>query len=36
MNYQLIGEGMGVYWPALNEDLSLNVFLLADLKRRLG
>jgi hypothetical protein len=36
LQYQLIGEGIGVHWPSLNEDLSLKGFLLADMKRRVG
>lgn len=36
LHYQLIGEGIGVHWPYLNEDLSLKGFLLADMKRRIG
>lgn len=36
LQYQLIGEGIGVHWPNLNEDLSLKGFLLADMKRRVG
>lgn len=33
-NYILLGEGIGVHWPDLDEDLSLKGFLLADMKRR--
>ena len=35
-NYILVGDGIGVHWPLLDEDLSLKGFLLADLKRRIG
>lgn len=34
--FTLIGEGIGIHWPKLNEDLSLKGFLLADLKKRVG
>lgn len=34
--FSMIGDGMGIQWPKLNEDLSLKGFLLADLKKRVG
>lgn len=34
--FTLIGDGVGIHWPKLDEDLSLKGFLLADLKRRVG
>jgi hypothetical protein len=27
MNYKLIGEGVGIHWPTVDEDLSLKGFL---------
>ncbi len=35
-NYSLIGGGVGVHWPAVDEDLSLKGFLLDELKRIAG
>lgn len=34
--FTLIGDGIGIHWPKLDEDLSLKGFLLADLKKRVG
>lgn len=34
--FSIIGDGIGIHWPKLNEDLSLKGFLLADLKKRVG
>jgi hypothetical protein len=31
-NYQFIGEGTGVYWPDIDEDLSLKGFLQNELR----
>lgn len=31
-NYELIGNGVGVHWPALDEDLSLKGFLQQELR----
>jgi len=33
LQYELIGEGTGVHWPALDEDLSLKGFLQSELRR---
>lgn len=33
-NFSITGDGIGVHWLDLDEDLSLKGFLLADLKRR--
>jgi hypothetical protein len=30
--YELIGGGTGIYWPSLDEDLSLKGFLRDELK----
>lgn len=32
-NYELIGGGLGIHWPILDEDLSLKGFLQQELKR---
>ena len=32
LEYELIGNGTGVHWPLLNEDLSLKGFLRDELK----
>src|SRR5690606_4845724 len=32
-NYRLIGKGVGVHWPDVDEDLSLKGFLSAGLKK---
>ena len=32
LQYELIGNGSGVHWPLLNEDLSLKGFLRDELK----
>lgn len=32
-NYNLIGNGLGVHWPDLDEDLSLKGFLKDELKK---
>ena len=32
--YQLIGKGVGIHWPALDEDLSLKGFLRDTLKNQ--
>jgi hypothetical protein len=34
--YELIGNGTGVYWPALDEDLSLKGFLRNELRNLVG
>ena len=34
--FSIIGDGIGIHWPKLDEDLSLKGFLLADLKKRVG
>lgn len=34
-NYIVIGDGIGVHWPLINEDLSLKGLLLSDMKRRI-
>lgn len=31
-NYQFIGEGTGIFWPDIDEDLSLKGFLQEELK----
>ena len=36
MNYRLIGGGVGVHWPDVDEDLSLKGFLLDELKKLAG
>lgn len=33
LNYELIGDGVGVHWPSLNEDLSLKGFLQDELRK---
>jgi len=33
LQYELIGEGTGVHWPELDEDLSLKGFLQSELRR---
>ena len=32
LNFQFIGEGIGIYWPELDEDLSLKGFLQNELR----
>jgi hypothetical protein len=32
-HYELIGEGVGVHWPTLDEDLSLKGFLRDELRK---
>ena len=34
--FSIIGDGIGIHWSKLDEDLSLKGFLLADLKKRVG
>jgi hypothetical protein len=36
LNYELIGDGVGVHWPALDEDLSLRGFLQNELRKVIG
>jgi len=31
--YELIGDGIGIHWPLLDEDLSLKGFLQDELRR---
>jgi Protein of unknown function (DUF2442) len=33
LQYELIGNGTGIYWPALDEDLSLKGFLKDELRQ---
>jgi hypothetical protein len=33
LQYELIGEGVGIHWPLLGEDLSLKGFLQNELRR---
>lgn len=33
MQYELIGNGTGIHWPALDEDLSLKGFLKDELRQ---
>jgi hypothetical protein len=33
LQYELIGEGVGIHWPLLDEDLSLKGFLQDELRR---
>lgn len=35
-NYEIIGQGAGIHWPALDEDLSLKGFITATLKELLA
>jgi len=34
-NYRLIGDGIGIHWPDLNEDLSLKGFLQEFLRQKI-
>lgn len=34
-NYRLIGSGIGIHWPDLNEDLSLKGFLQEFLRQKI-
>ncbi len=34
-NYRLIGSGIGIHWPELNEDLSLKGFLQEFLRQKI-
>lgn len=36
LNYQFIGEGTGIHWPELDEDLSLKTFLRDELRNVVG
>lgn len=36
MRYELIGNGTGIHWPALDEDLSLKGFLKDELRQAVG
>lgn len=36
LNYEFIGQGTGVHWPELDEDLSLKGFLRDELKNIVG
>lgn len=33
LQYELIGEGIGIHWPLLDEDLSLKGFLQSELRK---
>ena len=33
LQYELIGNGTGIHWPAIDEDLSLKGFLKDELKQ---
>lgn len=35
-NYRLVGDGVGIHWPELDEDLSLKGFLKEFLERKLN
>ena len=35
-NYQFIGEGAGIHWPDIDEDLSLKGFLQNELRMLVG
>jgi hypothetical protein len=36
LKYELIGDGVGVHWPLLNEDLSLRGFVQNELRKVVG
>jgi hypothetical protein len=33
LQYELIGDGIGIHWPLLDEDLSLKGFIQDELRR---